>query len=405
MIKPIAIIGGGITGLFTATLLHKNHIPYILFEKESKIGGRVQTDSKDNFLMDRGFQVLQSTYPDIQGNLDFSKLDLKYFPSGAKCLHKGEFIEFANPFANVFKFLESVFSGFLKFQDLWAFFILALKLTAFSFNYERMSNISTMEYLKKLGFSQTLINSFFIPFFGGVFLDKSLSQPKELFLFFMQEFLKGKISIPAKGMGEIANQLYEELDSDAVKLNSFVKKVESDKVWVGEEIYEVSEVIMATDLKVTAKLLEIELAEDSFGGCVNYYFSIEKGKFDSGILYLINEKILHFSVISQVSPEYANENNDLLSITTLGMEFTDSEIREEFESFFPEIHLEKKIGKYVLPNALPKINSQIELKKAADEKGIILAGDYLLYPSLNACFQSGKYAFETIVKFRNFAQL
>ena len=55
--KPIAIIGGGLTGLSCAYHLNKAGIDYRIYEKENEIGGRLRTESIDGFTIDRGFQV------------------------------------------------------------------------------------------------------------------------------------------------------------------------------------------------------------------------------------------------------------------------------------------------------------------------------------------------------------
>lgn len=402
MTKPVAIIGGGITGLYLANLLHRNRIPFVLFEKDSHWGGRVQTDKKGMFLMDRGFQVLQSGYPALQGELDFKALDLKFFPSGAMCKKGDEFIEFPNPFQNIFPFFSLVFSGFIGLKDLVAFVRLYFDLSLFRFDYQKMSATSASDYLIQLGFSDKLKNVFFFPFFGGVFLDKSLRQPKELFLFFMQEFLKGTICIPAKGMGEIAQQLAYSLPKESLFLNAQVEISTKNELIVDNKKIEVAGIVVATDQSSAFKLLQISPDPSVFGACKNLYFTIEKGKFDSGILYLVNQNILHFSVISQVSPDYSDSLHDLISITCLNLDLEEKVIIQEFESLFPSIKILKKVGEYILPEALPGIDSKEKLKNTAREKGLILAGDYLLYPSLNACFESGKQAFESCKKILNF---
>lgn len=46
---PIAIIGGGITGLTAAWELQKASVPYVLLEKSARVGGKIQTDRVDGF--------------------------------------------------------------------------------------------------------------------------------------------------------------------------------------------------------------------------------------------------------------------------------------------------------------------------------------------------------------------
>jgi len=68
--KPIVIIGAGISGLQAARLLENQGVNYVLIEKSEKIGGRVQTEMVDGYLLDHGFQVLQTAYPEVQRSLD-----------------------------------------------------------------------------------------------------------------------------------------------------------------------------------------------------------------------------------------------------------------------------------------------------------------------------------------------
>ncbi len=50
----IAIIGGGISGLSVAYFLQKNNIDFVLFEKESKTGGYIQTEIIGNYILENG---------------------------------------------------------------------------------------------------------------------------------------------------------------------------------------------------------------------------------------------------------------------------------------------------------------------------------------------------------------
>jgi oxygen-dependent protoporphyrinogen oxidase len=52
--KKVAIIGAGITGLTLAYYLKKAGIPFCVFEKENHIGGVIKTESKNDFLFERG---------------------------------------------------------------------------------------------------------------------------------------------------------------------------------------------------------------------------------------------------------------------------------------------------------------------------------------------------------------
>ena len=59
----VVIVGGGLAGLSCARHLQNSSVTYLIAEASDRVGGRVKTDRLDGFLLDRGFQVLQTAYP------------------------------------------------------------------------------------------------------------------------------------------------------------------------------------------------------------------------------------------------------------------------------------------------------------------------------------------------------
>src|SRR5262245_38663538 len=79
----VLIIGAGLAGLSCARHLADSGISFEVIEASDGIGGRVRTDEHEGFLLDRGFQVLLTAYPEAQRTLDFHALELKKFRPGA----------------------------------------------------------------------------------------------------------------------------------------------------------------------------------------------------------------------------------------------------------------------------------------------------------------------------------
>ena len=59
----------------------------------SSLDTGLQTDEQDGFLLDRGFQIFLTSYPEAQAVLDYRALDLKPFYAGTlRCLPiRGDF--------------------------------------------------------------------------------------------------------------------------------------------------------------------------------------------------------------------------------------------------------------------------------------------------------------------------
>ena len=64
MRHAVAIVGAGLAGLSCALHLQRLRCPCVLLEADDAVGGRVRTDRVDGFLLDRGFQVLLTAYPE-----------------------------------------------------------------------------------------------------------------------------------------------------------------------------------------------------------------------------------------------------------------------------------------------------------------------------------------------------
>ena len=61
--KPVAIIGGGITGLTAAFRLEQQGIPTALFEAADRVGGVIQTVRDGEFLAECGPNTILETSP------------------------------------------------------------------------------------------------------------------------------------------------------------------------------------------------------------------------------------------------------------------------------------------------------------------------------------------------------
>ena len=73
----VLIVGAGLAGLSCARYLADSGISFQIIEASDGIGGRVRTDEHQGFLLDRGFQVLLTAYPEAQRTLDYHSLDLR----------------------------------------------------------------------------------------------------------------------------------------------------------------------------------------------------------------------------------------------------------------------------------------------------------------------------------------
>ncbi len=97
MDTDVIIIGAGISGLSCAKNLMKEGIKFLILEASQKVGGRIKSDRVDGFILDHGFQVLQTAYPEARSLLDYDELDLKSFSPGVAVRTNGQVFYISDP--------------------------------------------------------------------------------------------------------------------------------------------------------------------------------------------------------------------------------------------------------------------------------------------------------------------
>src|SRR5918993_2438688 len=78
----VVVVGAGLAGLSVAVRLRAAGVDVHVAEAAGHAGGRLATERVDGFVVDRGFQVLNTGYPRA-ADLDLDALDLGWFATGA----------------------------------------------------------------------------------------------------------------------------------------------------------------------------------------------------------------------------------------------------------------------------------------------------------------------------------
>lgn len=390
--KPIVIIGAGMAGLQAATQLAQQGIPFLLLDADSEVGGRIKSDQMDGFVLDHGFQVLQTNYSEVQVSINLEALSLSSFDSGSKLWISGQWKKFLNPLRHGFQLL-SLVPSVISFKDLILLARLWITLQ-WQGDISYASKESTAELLQRWGFSIPFRTQFIEPFFKGIFLDAALGQPASLFFFFMRQFLEGQASLPAGGIGEIPKQMLQALPSECVRLGVEVVQIASNQLTLQNgETLGFDRLIVALDPHAAAKLLHVDLPESVHLGCKTFYFAAPARTEQDRLLHLMppGNKLMHYCFLSHVAKSYAPADKDLIQVTSLDLNLEPKEVIEllnEFESVEDFTFLKA----YTIPRSLAKSGVFDALKAAAQAQGFILAGDYCEMPSLQGALVSGKKA-------------
>jgi glycine/D-amino acid oxidase-like deaminating enzyme len=110
-LSDVIVVGAGLAGLCCARELASRGVDVLVLERSDAAGGRLRTDEVDGFLLDRGFQVLLTAYPEARRALDYERLGLRPFYAGALVRHHGGFARLADPLRNPFDAARNLHTG------------------------------------------------------------------------------------------------------------------------------------------------------------------------------------------------------------------------------------------------------------------------------------------------------
>ncbi|MEP0987443.1 FAD-dependent oxidoreductase [Ekhidna sp.] len=396
----IYIVGAGVSGLIAAQNLENYGYSPIILEASDRAGGRIKTDVIADYQLDHGFQVLLDAYPMAQKYLDYDSLRLQSLQSGALIFNGDSSTKFGNPLKD-FKFLFStLFSSLGTLTDKWKIFQLnqALKSKRVDVIFNK-DELSTRQYLRRYGFSDTIIKNFFQPFFSGIFLEPNLQTSSRMFEFVYKMFGTGQAVIPEAGMEAIPKQLQKNLKKTTFHFDTKVKEVNNQRILLenGEEL--------ATDFTIVAsdpsQLVPRYSSTLEWKACDTLYFTTPIDPIGSPIIGLnANEDSLINNVFFPTSLETATRGKGaLLSVTIVKIhELNEAklikQIQEELNEYF-FISETTFLKRYKITKALPKLN---DVKYERDEgeslinERMAIAGDTHLNGSLNAAMISGETA-------------
>lgn len=414
----VIIVGAGVAGLTCGVVLAEAGKRIAILESTDRVGGRVKSDHVDGFTLDHGFQVLLTAYPTCKQFLDYKALNLQRFEPGALIRHQGRFTALADPWRNPSRALATLFSPVGSLGDKLRINQLRRQSRAGSLDdlYAR-PDVPTLQRLEEIGFSSRMIDSFFRPFLGGVFLDDSLSVSSRMLEFVFRMFSEGDVAIPADGMAAIPRQLAERLPRGAIRLQSTATKVDAHQVTLTDgSRLGASEIVIAAESSGAARLLNLQDLATDWNETTTIYFAADSRPDARRMLMLCGDEtgpVQTATVLSNVAPSYAPAHQSLIS-ASLGRrddsvdldddEHVDSAVRAQLSGWFgDEVRNWNRLMTYRIPYGVPNRSLEPVQRSAlaADwggPKNVYLCGDYCETPSLHGAMNSGRRVAETVLK-------
>ncbi len=400
----VIIIGAGLSGLAAALTLQAAGRDVLVCEASDDVGGRVRTDVLDGFRLDRGFQVLLTAYPEARRFLDYAALQLRPFYPGALVRFHRRWHRVADPFRHPLDGLAGLFNPIGSFADKLRVGRVRMGWSASSLPPQ---DHSTLALLRAHGFSDSMIERFFRPFLGGVFLEPELSAAREKFASVFEYFARGDSAVPARGMAEIPRQMAARLKPGTVRLNTRVSGVSPAGVRLARrETLAGRPTLLAVSEGDAVRLLGVEAPPVPANSVCCLYFAAPRLPDTRPILMLNAERtgpINNLAFMTAVSTEYAPSGKHLVSVSVIDRAAQANPnlpalVRSQLAGWFGSaVETWRHLRTYSIPEAVPAQPLVSEVGPRVG-KGLYRCGDYCGLASINAALGSGRRAAEAILQ-------
>jgi len=380
----VIVVGAGMAGLACARALMIAGREPVVLERSHTIGGRVRTDAVDGFLLDHGFQVLPTAYPEARAVLDLGRLDLGLFERGAIIRSEGRFRRLADPRHAPVRSLRALAGGLVGVRDGAA----VLKLLRGG-----GEETTAADALRRAGVARSTVETFFAPFLRGIFLEERLTTSSRLLDFVLHTFADGPAALPAGGMGAIATPLAVGVN---VRKGTGVATVGPRAVSLesGDQLRAGAVVVATSGL--------VDEPAHGWNGVACVYYDAPSTPIPGPWLVVNGEggPINNLCVPSEAAPSYAAPGRALVSATILGAGDPDLEqVERQLRGWFGSTVADwRHLRTYRIPRALPSFpvggfgGQPVRLAE-----GLYACGDHREHPSLNGALASGRRAAEAVL--------
>ena len=366
------VIGGGLAGISAALTLQDAGEEVELFEASDGIGGRVRSDYVDGYILDRGFQLINSGYPEIKGLGVIGEIDFRKASRSVDVVTQFGVTTIGYPRQHPVQALRSPLGSLRE------------KIAVLTFLREKAKNAISLEEGLLAAGTGDFYSNLLKPFLRGVFLEEPDQIDSNYGREILRSFIAGDSGLPRAGVGTLSEALAARLEN--IHLSASVKELNQFK---GKKI------IIATNDQQAAQLLST-VEHSKHVNSYTWYHCLENGVITSDRLRVSSAKssLLNSLAISNIVSEYAPSDKTLISSTSL-KRLTDAQVLEEVSKYWrvPESNFDL-IKRYEIADSLPlftpRTSSSITTSKVAD--GVFRAGDYLTAGSQNGALLSGRLA-------------
>ncbi|WP_217198310.1 NAD(P)/FAD-dependent oxidoreductase [Streptomyces buecherae] len=397
-VADVVVVGAGLAGLACALDACRAGWRVALLEASDGVGGRMRTDRREGFLLDRGFQVFNTSYPQVKQRVDLRSLQLRPFTAGVVAHTPKGPVRLVDPTREPRAAGALLPGRFLSARDLAALAVLSARDAVLPVSaIRRGRDRPTSTALSRAGLSDAVVADVLRPFLAGVFLEDRLETSARFFHLVWRSMARGTLCLPAGGIGAVPGQLADGLPDGVLRLETPVVRLTDAGVLLGDgSEVPARAVVVAVAPAAAARLVPTLTVPDT--RTVTTYYHVTDAVRAAGRTLMVDSSgaILNTCVLSAVAPGYAPPGTALVSTSVLGTDHpgrAEAVLRRLAELYDTDTGGWRRVATYTVEGALPAMLPPWPLSRTTRlGPGRYVCGDYRATGSVQGALASGARA-------------
>ncbi|MER5352168.1 NAD(P)/FAD-dependent oxidoreductase [Kitasatospora sp. NPDC002551] len=392
----VVVVGAGLAGLACALDLTAAGRDVLLVEAAEEVGGRMRTDVVRGFRLDRGFQVFNTSYPQVKRRLDLRALRLHPFTAGFLTAGARGSHRVVDPTRHPGRSRDLLPGRLMPLRDLAALGLLgACDAVLPAGVLKRLPETSTARALRAAGVSRRTLDTLLAPFLAGIFLEEGLETSSRMFHLVWRSLVRGSLCLPRDGIGAVPRQLADRLPEGRLLLGAPVDRVTADGVALADgSVLRAGAVVVATGMARAARLLP-GLPVPAGRAVTTFYHAAPAAPLREPTLVVDADRhLLNTVVLSEVVPGCSPDGRALVSTSVLGTDADEEAARTRAGVLYgADTSRWRLLADYRIADALPAGPAPLALSRTTRfAPGRYVCGDHRATASVQGALASGARA-------------
>lgn len=412
----VIVVGAGLAGLAASRALVTAGLRVVLLEAGDAPGGRVRTDAVDGFLLDRGFQVLNPSYPELRRVADVAALALAPYDAAIEVVLADGRTTLGDPRRRPRTALSSLLAPVGSPVAKARLAAYALRVAYVDRDEDAAldrPDSSARQAYADAGLSDQLVEKVLRPFLAGVFLEPDLATSRRFADQILRSFVRGTPGLPATGVRALPDQLAAALPPGTLRLDTPVLSVSAAGVTTPDGELAAPSVVIATEAPVAARLLAgigVELAVPTARVVTTWYHTptgTDPIQLSGGRPVVVVDgvrrgPVVTTSVPTAAAPSYSADGRALVSSSALDLD-TSGGAERAVRAHLARLHGTdtthwELVGVTPVPWAQPAMLPPLDPRKPVRvAPGRYVAGDHRDTASVQGALVSGRRAAEAVL--------